>query len=304
MFLLQRLSQRRVWRQIALERLSEPLHLNFASLLVAAFGSLRMKISHDLCVRPQHAFGLLTAADEAVDADQDRVTVMEFGVADGAGLLNLCELGRRITKATGVEFEIIGFDSGSGMPPYRDYRDHPEMYQPGWYKMQNPDALRRALPRNARLLIGDIAGTVAEHMAAHDRKAPIGFISVDVDYYWSTAEALKCLTYDPLHYQRSVTMYFDDVGNPGHNPWCGELLAINEFNAAHDRRKISPINFLRESRLFKNASWIGKMYSCHVFDHPERFARLQSYGQLDLGNPYLHVGSHDDHSSGAPPHHH
>lgn len=289
MFLLQRLSQRRIWRQIALERLSEPLHLNLASLFVAAFGSLRLKIFYDLCVRPQHAFGLLEAADAALDCGHERVTVLEFGVADGAGLLNICELGKRITKVTGVEFDIVGFDGGSGMPPYRDYRDHPEMYQPGWYRMQDPEALARALPPNAHLTIGDVSVTVSRFMAEHDWKSPIGFVSVDVDYYWSATEALKCLSAAPLNYLPRVTMYFDDVGHAWHNPWCGELLAINEFNTASDFRKISPINFLSETRLFKNASWIGKMYSCHVLDHPKRMERLRSHGQIDLGNPYLRL---------------
>jgi hypothetical protein len=55
------------------------------------------------------------------------------------------------------------------------------------------------------------------------------------------------------------------------------LLAIN---AANDCRKISPINFLREDRLFKNASCIGKMYFAHVFDHPNRIER-----QVDSGMP-------------------
>ena len=289
MFLLQRLTQRRIWRQIALERLSEPLHLNLASLFVAMFGSLRMRIFHDLCVRPQHAFGLLTAADEAIESGHKRVTVIEFGVADGAGLLNICALSRRIAKATGVQFFVVGFDGGSGMPPYRDYRDHPEMYQTGWYRMQDPEALKRALPANASLRIGDVAETAARYMTEHDRDSPIGFISVDVDYYWSAAETLRCLTADPHHYLPRVAMYFDDVGHPWHNPWCGELLAINEFNATNDFRKISPINFLRETRLFKRASWIGKMYFCHVLDHPGRFERLRAHGQVDLGNPYLRL---------------
>lgn len=290
MFLLKRLFQRRIWRQIALERLSEPLHLNLASILVAMFGSLRMKIFHDLCIRPQHAYGLLTAADAAIAGGHKNTTVIEFGVANGAGLLNLCELGRRITGATGVQFHLVGFDSGSGMPAYRDYRDHPDMYQPGWYRMQDPEALQRALPYNAELRIGDISGTILEYIAQHEHESPIGFVSIDVDYYWSTAEALRCLTADPLHYLPQITMYFDDVGASGHNPWCGELLAINEFNTANALRKISPLNFLRETRLFKNASWIGKMYSCHVLDHPARLERLRNYGQVDLDNPYLRLG--------------
>jgi hypothetical protein len=156
-----------------------------------------------------------------------------------------------------------------------------------------PQALQRALPANARLRIGPIGETVAEYMTERERNSPIGFVSVDVDYYWSTAEVLRCLTADPLHYPPRVTMYFDDVGHPWHNPWCGELLTIDEFNAGNELRKISRINFLQQLRLFKNASWIGKMYFCHVLDHPGRFNRPCQHGQVDMGNPYLHVERHE-----------
>jgi hypothetical protein len=289
MFLLRKLAQRQIWQRLLVERLSEPIHLNILALLVALFGSLRMKIFCDLLVRQQHAFGLLNAADEAVAAGHSRVTVIEFGVANGAGLMNLCKLGERISKQTGVAFDFVGFDNVSGMPPYRDYRDHPEMYQPEWYRMEQPEMLQASLSPNARLVLGDVASTVPKFMAEHPQSSPIGFISIDVDYYWSAAEALKCLTADPLHYLSSVTMYFDDVSRPGHNPWCGELLAINEFNEANDLRKIAPVNFLRESRLFKNAAWLGKMRYCHVFDHPHRLSALKTYGHVDLGNPYLNI---------------
>jgi hypothetical protein len=289
LFLIRKLFHKRVWQQIFLERLSEPLHLNLISIFVALFGTLRMKIFYDLCVRQQHAFGLLAAADAASRAGCKRVTAIEFGVASGAGLLNICKLASRITKATGIEFDIVGFDNVSGMPPLRDYRDHPELYQPGWYPMTSPDALRAALPPNAKLLLGDIAQTVDGFMAGHDTSSPIGFVSVDVDYYWSTLECLRCLRSTPEHYLPTVTMYFDDVGSPEHNPWCGELRAIDEFNHQDEMRKIAPINFLRERRLFRNAAWIAKMYFCHIFDHPNRFEVLRNYGHVALGNPYLNI---------------
>jgi hypothetical protein len=270
-----------------IERGSEPLHLNFLSLWVALFGSVRAKISFDLYIRQQHAFGLLTAADDALISGKKRVTAIEFGVANGAGLLNICELAEKITKATGVSFDIVGFDSGSGMPPYRDYRDHPELYQPGWYPMESPDQLRAKLPPNAKLIFGEIATTIPEFLAKQSPESPIGFVSVDVDYFWSAVDALASLQADPALYLSRVTMYFDDVGSPHHNPWCGELAAIKQFNEENELRKIAPFNFLRETRLFKNASWIRHMYTLHVLDHPFRFASLKNYGHVALGNPYL-----------------
>jgi hypothetical protein len=285
--LLRRLTRPHIWKRLLVERFSEPLHLNLLSLFVAAFGSLRAKIFFDLCVRQQHAYGLLTAADDALSGGYKSVTVIEFGVANGVGLLNICSLAEKITKATGVSFNIVGFDNVHGMPPLRDYRDHPELYQPGWYPMEEPARLRSKLPAHAKLILGDITDTVPNYLSTLSSDSPIGFVSVDVDYYWSAVDALKSLTAVPELYLPRVTMYFDDVGSVAHNPWCGELAAIGDFNAANPLRKIAPINFLRVNRLFKNAMWIDQMYTLHVLDHPARFTALKEHGHVIIDNPYL-----------------
>jgi hypothetical protein len=75
---------------------------------------LRSKVDFDLIVRPQHAFCLLTAADQAIKYGYKSVTALEFGVANGAGLQNICEVAALVTRATGVEFQIAGFDTGQG----------------------------------------------------------------------------------------------------------------------------------------------------------------------------------------------
>jgi len=71
------------------------------------------------------------------------------------------------------------------------------------------------------------------------------------------------------------------------NPWCGELLAVNEFNAAQPLRKVSPLNFLRQRRIFRNAKWIDHMFALHVFDHPVRSSARVSGRPVRLDNPYL-----------------
>lgn len=270
-----------------MERFSEPLHLNMLSLFVAAFGSTRAKIDFDLWVRQHHAFGLLCAADNALANGFKRVTAIEFGVANGAGLLNMCSLAEKITKATGVSFNIVGFDGGSGMPAYKDYRDHPEAYQPGWFPMQSPELLRSKLPENAGLILGNIADNIPPFLDALPADAPIGFVSLDVDYYWSAVDALTALAGPPERYLPLITMYLDDVEYQTHNPWCGELGAIGDFNRSHAMRKINPFNFLRENRLFKKAKWISHMYTLHVFDHPSRFTVLAKHDPVVIDNPYL-----------------
>jgi hypothetical protein len=282
-----RLLRPHIWKRFLVERFSEPLHLNLLSLFVAIFGSLRTKIFFDLCIRQQHAFGLLTAADDALANGYKSVTVIEFGVANGVGLLNICDLAQKITRVTGVSFNIVGFDNVSGMPPLRDYRDHPELYQPGWYPMEAPDQLRDKLPANAKLILGDITTTVPQFLSAPPADSPIGFVSVDVDYYWSAVQALESLTGPPELYLPRVTIYFDDVSSITHNRWCGELAAIDDFNNTNALRKLSLCNFLRESRLFKNAKWLGQMYTLHVLDHAARFSALKDHGHVVIDNPYL-----------------
>lgn len=284
-FILHKLRNAYIWKRIFLERLCEPLHLNLMALAVALFGSYRLKIAFDLVLRQQHAFSLLRAADYAKALDTPRITAIEFGVANGAGLINICNICRRVTAITGVEFDIVGFDTGQGMPPPRDYRDHPEYYNEQDFPMQDQERLRRLLPANARLVIGDVSLAVPEFLQALTN--PIGFVSIDVDYYWSTAQALRVLDGAPDQYLPLVPMYFDDIEFDGHNSYAGELLAIEDFNRDHALRKITKFSFLRQKRAFQRPNWIDHIYLLHVFDHPSRERALGNKGKVVLTNPYL-----------------
>lgn len=275
------------YRKIFRERLSEPLHLNAIALGVALFGGYRAKVEFDLMVRQQYAFPLLFAADEARKAGISRITVLEFGVAAGAGLMNLCELAERTERETGVAIEVIGFDTGSGMPPALDYRDMPEYFQEGDFPMDF-EALRRALPTRAHLVIGPVETTIPDFLSTVSPKSPIGFVSVDVDYYSSAVQTLPILTGRPDQYLPIVPVYLDDVGMDGANPWNGELLAVSEFNAAQPLRKIAPFTLLRSKRLFKNAQWIDRMYAAHIHDHPLRTPSSARRAERKLiANEYL-----------------
>jgi len=281
-FLTNRLTKGHIWRRIGIERISEPVHLNLASVLVAIFGSFRSKVSFDLILRHPLAFGLLQAADWANECGVRRITAIEFGVANGAGLVNMCSVAARVTRVTGIDFDIVGFDTGVGMPPPKDYRDHPEFYGPGDFPMENPNDLQKKLPPNARIILGEVANTIVPFLQNCET---IGFISVDVDYYHSTIESLKVLESPPHKYLPWVLMYFDDVEYDRHNPFCGELAAIEDFNREHSNRKIAKFNVLRQRRIFQRATWIEHMYIAHVFDHPFRSRQRNRKEVLD--NPFL-----------------
>ncbi|PWT82440.1 MAG: hypothetical protein C5B58_08280 [Acidobacteria bacterium] len=282
------------WQRVILERFTEPMHLNAISLLVKLFGSFRAKVTFDLTPRRAYAYGVLEAAERARALGLKCITVAEFGVASGGGLLAMCQLARQAKKETGVDFQIVGFDTGTGLPPPADYRDHPDLFQHGDYSMPDQGRLRKSLPPNAHLALGQIADTAAEFTEELDPTSPLAFIAVDVDYYSSAKDVLNVMEHkDPRKYLPLSLVYFDDIQDPRCNSWCGELLAISEFNGTHPMRKIERHRFLRTRRIIKSAAWIDQMYNFHVLDHPFRRSSNKSRGNIQVANPYLGIGRVD-----------
>ncbi len=279
------LSKRDIWRRIFVERLTEPLHLNVLSLFVAAFGTHRAKIAFDLILRQEYAYGMQQAAALAKARGLSRVTIVELGVGAGTGLLNLCSLARSLSPASGVRFEIVGFDSGAGLPAPADYRDHPEAYGQGWYPMR-PE-LAGALAGEATLVLGDLGETVTPFVKRLDPSAPVGFAILDVDYYSSARKGLELFAGPPSVYLPYLPVYIDDIKLPSHNSRAGESLAIEEFNREHPDRVLEFDRFLVHSRIFKHARWLSQMYKLHVLDHPERNDLSARETIRDPGNPYL-----------------
>jgi len=284
MSMFKKLVQPHIWRRIFYERLTEPIHLNLLSLWVAAFGSFARKVDFDLIVRAPYAYGVLSAAQRARRGKIKEITVIEFGVSSGAGLMNMSQLAEKAERETGVKIHVIGFDSGVGMPAPLDYRDHPDMYVQGDFPMDF-DALRTRLPARTELVIGDVANTAPELLKR--LVAPIGFVVLDLDYYSSTKAAMSIFEGQPDQYLPLVPIYVDDIYSELHNSWCGELLAIEEFNAAHPLRKFERFALLENSRVFQRANWIKHIFGFHVLDHAARSVQNLSRGKVVHFNPFL-----------------
>lgn len=285
-YVLRRLLQQGKLAKVFVERLTEPAHLNVLSLFVALVGSYRAKVAWDLVVRQQYAFPILYAADAAKKYGYQKITVAELGVAGGAGLMNMCRIAESTRDATGIDIRIVGFDTGKGMPPAADYRDLPEHFQEGDFPMDF-SKLRAALPPFAELVIGDVGQTIPDFTKRLSAEAPLGFVAVDVDYYSAAKAALRILCGHPACYLPLVPVYLDDIGVDGSNPWTGELLAVNEFNADNATRKIAPFTLLRSRRIFKNTQWIDRMFAAHIHDHPLRSPSVRRAAKWVLGNEYL-----------------
>ncbi|MGB3592513.1 MAG: hypothetical protein WBA16_12575 [Nonlabens sp.] len=285
-YLGKKLLHKRIWGRLYRERLSAPLHLNLISLFVAVFGTFRNKVAYDLVLRPQHAYSILKAADYALEYGIKKLTLIEFGVASGSGLINLAKIAKKVTTITGVEFKIIGLDSGTGMPAPKSYKDHPEYYLEGDFSM-NEELLKKNLPENVHLIIGDVSESLASLEASAFIDAPIAFACLDLDYYSSTVDALELFKLPATNFLPLTFLYVDDITLPFHNSKCGELLAIKEFNQEQDLRQIERHDFLVNERLFPTAPWVKQIFHLHVLDHPIRNNLKTKLQKQHIYNPYL-----------------
>ncbi|MBB4611577.1 hypothetical protein [Sphingomonas yabuuchiae] len=290
--MLRKLLEPHIWARIWRERAGEPILYNLASIGVAAFGSITRKIDYDLVPRQPYAFGLQQAfafaAKERERLGIKRLVFIEFGVASGAGLMNLCRVGAALGRHHDMPFRCIGFDAGSGMPAPVDYRDHPEKYLDGDFEPHDQAALDRALPSNASVLYGPITERLSDLRDILEPGDFIGFVSIDVDYWSSTTDALRLFDADDFPFLPRLPVYLDDVNNIDHHQFAGELLAVDEFNRDRLHRKVVKMNGLRNWRLFKNALWLDQMYWMLDLQHPYFTRDYHAHRpRVRLGNPYL-----------------
>jgi hypothetical protein len=149
------------------------------------------------------------------------------------------------------------------------HRDHPEVFSEGSFPLIDRSALIRALPPNAKLILGDIEETLPSFIARLSASSPVGFVVIDVDYYSSAKECLNVFLGTADHYLPWTLVYLDDAGFESANPWAGELLAVRKFNDENEMRKIHLFTGLRHKRLFKHTSWFDQVYLLHVLDHAQ-----------------------------------
>ncbi len=229
-------------------------------------GSVELRTRYGAWARAQYAYGTFHAAHQAKLLGLEGISVIEFGVAGGDGLLALERVAREVAQYFGIRISVLGFDTGEGMPDPVDYRDLPYVWGAGFYKMDQA-RLKDRLSRDTKLVIGDVRQTVQQLMDTPD---PIGFAAFDLDYYSSTKDALTA--FDLPHSTRlpRVYCYFDDIMNPEfacHNPWTGELCAIREFNQDRREVKLCPLHLLRWMRPHSEP-WNEQIYILHDFQHP------------------------------------
>lgn len=233
--------------------------------------------------RPNYLWSVLHAADIAARTDTGQISVVEFGVAGGNGLVALEQAALAASAALEVEIAVYGFDTGVGLPASDDVRDAPFLMDPGDFPM-DADRLRARL-ETAELILGPVAETLPAFLAPG--RPPVAFASYDLDYYTSTRDALELLRARPESCLPRVLCYFDDTHGYPWGDHNGARLAIAEFNGEEHGRRLDQIHGLkfllpgsqREQR------WAEAMYVGHLFDHP-RYNDPEGTGlvtRLDLG---------------------
>ena len=232
--------------------------------------------------RPYYTWGMAHAAYLAQHLHIPRITAIELGVAGGNGLVAMENAATAIEQALGVDIDVVGFDSGAGLPPPQDIRDLPNLWSQGDFQMDKA-ALRARLQR-ARLILGLVEDTIPDFLASDH--APIGFISFDLDLYSATVAALPLLEVRHGRILPRVQCYFDDILGFTFAEFNGERLAIREFNDAHPQRQISPTYGARfyVPQRYVNANWTEKLFLAHILDHPRYsdYDGLVRTPQLDI----------------------
>ena len=225
------------------------------------------RLEYDAVSRPSYGFCIYNAALLAVALGYPKISVIEFGVAGGNGLVNIEWHVRQIKKVLNIDFEVYGFDLESGLPEPRDYRDMPYMWAEGFFRMDRKKLENRL--EFSKLVIGDIRETGSSFFDDFN-PAPLGCAFFDLDYYSSTVDAFKIFDGGPGNYLPRVYCYFDDIFGGGlraNNEFVGELCAIKDFNERNSGKKIANVSGLVTSRKVP-AYWKQAIYAFHDFDHP------------------------------------
>lgn len=240
-----------------------PLRLLVRAAMKRLPVSVSTRALWDISDRPAYLVGVHQAARRAAREGVDAISVIEFGVAGGDGLLALEREAAAVEKDSGIAIRVFGFDNGpAGLPEFiGDHRDHPDKWKPGDFPMDVPLLQSRLGPRTS-LVLGNVAETVPVFFDDPD-VPPVGFIAFDLDLYSSTAQALRILTLPGKRTLAHVALYFDDVEHSISHRFAGELLAIDEFNRQSEHVKIDRWRGLPSHRPFPEAAYLAKMYMAH-----------------------------------------
>lgn len=74
-----------------------------------------VKLEWEALPRAHYGYGTYQAALQAKALKMTRMSVIEFGVAGGNGLVELENVARAISQEVGIQIDVYGFDAGGGL---------------------------------------------------------------------------------------------------------------------------------------------------------------------------------------------
>jgi hypothetical protein len=254
-----------MFREAARAFLPTPLKQFIKKLVLRhSLGSYEFRLSLGAVDRPHYAHLVFNAAQLAARLGYPRISVLEYGVAGGRGLLSLEYHASEVEKLVPVKIDIYGFDTGEGLPSPKDYRDLPYHWREGFFRMQQDDL--KAQLKRSKLVLGPIEETAKTFFQTF-KPAPVGAIMHDFDFYSSTVSGLDMLRAGDEYYLPRVFCYFDDtIGDEIalYSDYTGQRLAIREFNDRNEPIKLSPA-YYTYAKAYE--TWHRQIWICHHFAH-------------------------------------
>lgn len=236
----------------------KPLRVAFTKYLSLKFSNFR----------PHYESLIYETSKNAIKLGFKEIDVIELGVAGGNGIRSILKYKKKIEKIFDIKINIIGFDTGAGLPNSDLKEDLPYFWKQGDYRNNNVMNLEKE-DVSIKIYEGNISSTLDKYIS--DNKSRIGLVFFDLDLYSSTKlflDKIQELSQKKLLLPR-VFCYFDDLFVADYilNDVNGEPLAIEEFNAQSKKIKL------------------GKTFD-HITDFKFPLAKGQVYILHDFENDY------------------
>ena len=215
--------------------------------------------------RPHYHSIIYEATQSAIKLKLKKISILEFGVASGHGLLSIEKYCKKLSKKYKIEYEIYGFDFGdsAGLNFSKNPKDLPYYWSEGQFKM-NYKKLEKKITIS-KLVLGNVSDTIKSFTQKY-KPAPIAVVFFDLDYYTSTVDALELFKCHDEFILPRVICYFDDL-QPNINNFNGELAAINEFNKNNEEMKIA--KDYGTSLNYYYGAWEEEVFILHKFNHKD-----------------------------------
>ena len=231
--------------------------------------------------RPHYESLLFEASKNAIRLGLNEINIIELGVAGGNGIKSLLKYKKKVEKVLNIKINILGFDSGSGLPKTNKKEDLPFFWKQGDYTNQNIKDLEKN-DQSIKIYEGNISSTLDNFTS--ENKVKIALILFDMDLYSSTKiflDKIPELSQKKLLLPR-VFCYFDDlfVADYSLNDINGEPLAISEFNINNKDLKLGKT--LDHISDFKFPLAKGQVFMLHDFNNEDYNRYIGIYSRDSL----------------------